>query len=105
MSVTDRTYVPLMRGVGIHQGMTSAVVRWPRTPEDVGSCERMPPITTSLEVLTTDQAAELLQVSTRTVLDLARSKRLPGQKVGRAWRFCRSDVLAYVRGEPTGSAS
>jgi excisionase family DNA binding protein len=51
------------------------------------------------EVLTAEQAAELLQVSLRTVLQLARDGELRGHKVGRAWRFCRSDVLAYVRGE------
>lgn len=50
------------------------------------------------EVLTTDEAAALLRVSTKTVLALARSGSLPGEKVGRAWRFVKSDVLAYVRG-------
>ncbi|MHB8288687.1 MAG: helix-turn-helix domain-containing protein [Acidimicrobiales bacterium] len=50
------------------------------------------------EILTTEQVAELLQVSTRTVLQLARDDHLLGQKVGRAWRFCRSDVIAFVRG-------
>jgi excisionase family DNA binding protein len=54
---------------------------------------------TNREILTAEQAAELLQVSLRTVLQLARDAELRGQKVGRAWRFCRSDVLAYVRGE------
>lgn len=51
------------------------------------------------EILTAEQAAELLQVSLRTVLQLARDGALPGHKVGRAWRFCRSDVIAYVRGD------
>ena len=51
------------------------------------------------EILTAEQAADLLQVSLRTVLQLARGGELPGHKVGRAWRFCRTDVLAYVRGE------
>ena len=51
------------------------------------------------EILTAEQAADLLQVSTKTVLQLARDSELRGHKVGRAWRFCRSDVLAYVRGE------
>ena len=51
------------------------------------------------EILTAEQAADLLQVSTRTILQLARDGGLPGQKVGRAWRFCRVDVLAYVSGE------
>lgn len=51
------------------------------------------------EILTAEQAAQLLQVSTRTVLQLARNGDLPGHKVGRAWRFVREDVLVYVRGE------
>lgn len=54
------------------------------------------------EVLTTDEAAALLRVSTKTVLAPAREGTLPGEKVGRAWRFLRSDVLALVRG---GSAT
>jgi len=55
--------------------------------------------TSSREILTAEQAADLLQVSVRTVLQLARDAELRGQKVGRAWRFCRADVLAYVRGD------
>jgi excisionase family DNA binding protein len=51
------------------------------------------------EVLTADEAAELLRVSTKTILALAREGTLPGEKVGRAWRFVRSDLLAYVRGQ------
>lgn len=50
------------------------------------------------EVLTAHEAADLLRVSTKTVLALARSGSLPGEKVGRAWRFVKSDVFAYVRG-------
>lgn len=40
----------------------------------------------------------MLRVSSKTVLSLARTGSLPGEKVGRAWRFLRSDVLSYVRG-------
>lgn len=50
------------------------------------------------EVLTADEAARLLRVSTKTVLSLAREGVLPGEKVGRAWRFVRSDLLAHLRG-------
>ena len=32
------------------------------------------------------------------VLALARAGTLPGEKVGRAWRFVKTDVLNYVRG-------
>lgn len=50
------------------------------------------------EVLTTEEAAELLRVSTKTVLSLARDGTLPGEKVGRAWRFLRVDLLNHLRG-------
>jgi excisionase family DNA binding protein len=48
------------------------------------------------EVLTADEAADLLRVSTKTVLALARAGSLPGTKVGRAWRFLRTDLVDYV---------
>lgn len=48
------------------------------------------------EVLTAEEAADLLRVSTKTVLTLARDGALPGTKVGRAWRFLRTDLVAYV---------
>ena len=51
------------------------------------------------EVLTADEAADLLRVSTKTNLALVRQGVLPGEKVGRAWRFLRIDLLAYVRGQ------
>lgn len=50
-------------------------------------------------ILTAEEAADFLQVSTRTVLQLARDAQLRGHKVGRAWRFCREDLIAYVRGD------
>lgn len=55
-------------------------------------------MTEDTEVLTTEEAAELLRVSTKTVLTLVRDGSLPGEKVGRAWRFLRADLLDYVRG-------
>jgi excisionase family DNA binding protein len=54
------------------------------------------------EVLTADEAAALLRVSTKTVLGLARDGSLPGEKVGRAWRFLKTDVLAFVGGSRDG---
>lgn len=51
------------------------------------------------EVLTTEEAAGLLRVSTKTVLTLAGKGELPGRQVGRAWRFLRSDLVAYVHGD------
>lgn len=48
------------------------------------------------DVLTTEQLAELLQVESETVQDLARSGELPGRKIGREWRFSRAAVLAWL---------
>jgi excisionase family DNA binding protein len=67
-------------------------------------------MTELVEVLTTEEAADLLRVSTKTVLALARDGSLPGTKVGRAWRFLRADLVAYVHGgqhdqQPLGIAS
>lgn len=57
------------------------------------------------EVLTASEAALFLRVSTKTVLALAREGALPGEKVGRAWRFVRSDLLEYLRGSARRGAS
>jgi excisionase family DNA binding protein len=52
------------------------------------------------EVLTVEQAAELLQVDPDTVRSLAREGTLPGRKVGREWRFWRTALLRWLGGEP-----
>jgi len=48
------------------------------------------------EVLTAQEAARLLRVSPKTILTLARDGVLPGEKVGRAWRFVRADLLGHL---------
>ena len=50
------------------------------------------------EVLTTEEAADLPRVSTKTILGLASRGMLPGRKVGSAWRFHRHGLVAYVHG-------
>ena len=55
-------------------------------------------MTEGADILTTEEAADLLRVSSKTVLALARDGELPGTKVGRAWRFLRADLLDYVHG-------
>lgn len=49
-------------------------------------------------VLDAQGAADLLQVSTKTILKLARSGELPGKKIGREWRFVRTVLIDYVAG-------
>ncbi len=53
------------------------------------------------DILTTEEAADFLRVSSKTLLALARDGALPGTKVGRAWRFVRADLVGYVRGGHT----
>jgi len=50
----------------------------------------------SEEVLTADEAAALLKVSTQTVLKESREGRLPGIKIGREWRYSRTALLAHL---------
>lgn len=47
-------------------------------------------------VLTAEEAAALLRVSTKTLLREARDGHVPGQKVGRSWRFSRVELLARL---------
>jgi excisionase family DNA binding protein len=48
------------------------------------------------EVMNVEQTAELLQLDAKTVLELAEAGRLPGRKLGNAWRFSRTAVIAWL---------
>ena len=48
------------------------------------------------EVLTVEQAAELLQTDPEAVRALADAGELPGRKIGDEWRFLRRAVLAWL---------
>ena len=47
-------------------------------------------------LLTFQEAAELLRVSRATMYRLLASGQLTGHKVGRAWRFYKTDIHAFV---------
>ncbi len=51
------------------------------------------------EILTLEQAAQLLQVSTRTIQRLVKTGEIPGRQVGSQWRFDRDRLRQWVRGE------
>ena len=51
------------------------------------------------DILTPEQAAAYLQVSVGAVLAQARGGVLPGQKVGREWRFSRQRLLQWVQAD------
>jgi excisionase family DNA binding protein len=48
------------------------------------------------EVMTAEQAAELLQLEEKQVLVLAADGELPGRKLGKEWRFSRAAILAWL---------
>ncbi len=52
---------------------------------------------TNEEVLTRDEVAALLKISTKTVTKLVNCEALPCTKVGREYRFLLSDVLHWMR--------
>lgn len=54
------------------------------------------------EVLSVEEAAELLKVPAATVRREARAGNLPGRHVGKQWRFARSALIDWLRGEVEG---
>jgi excisionase family DNA binding protein len=51
------------------------------------------------EVLTPDDAADLLRSDAATVIAMAEDGKLPARKVGDEWRFTRSALLRWLGGE------
>jgi excisionase family DNA binding protein len=48
------------------------------------------------EVLNIEQAAEFLQINESVVLELAEAGKLPGRKLGAAWRFSRAALVEWL---------
>ena len=57
------------------------------------------------EVLTREEVAEMLSVHPAVVTKYARTRRLPARKIGREYRFMRSEILAWVHAQETVSES
>ena len=51
------------------------------------------------EVLSLEEAGELLQVGTEDIEALAEAGELPGRKIGSSWRFSRAALLAWLRND------
>jgi excisionase family DNA binding protein len=97
----DRT--AFERGTSKRELVTDAVVRLLDGETTVGRAEvRTRP---DAEVLTVEQAAELLQVEPADVSVLADAGELPGRKIGDEWRFLRGAVLAWLGGAAPKPAS
>jgi len=56
-----------------------------------GDRQSNPPSPTP-EVMTIDDLAVYLQVSKSSLYELAQDGRVPGQKVGRHWRFSKYEI-------------
>jgi excisionase family DNA binding protein len=48
------------------------------------------------DLLTPDEVALLFDVKRKCVIDWARTSYLPGIKLGRSWRFLRSDIEEFL---------
>jgi excisionase family DNA binding protein len=53
--------------------------------------------------LTTDEVLEYLQVNLRTVYRLIKAGKIPAVRVGRQWRFRKSDIDAWLASQQTGA--
>jgi excisionase family DNA binding protein len=51
----------------------------------------------STDVLTAIEAADYLRVSLKTLYRLAAAGKMPGQRVGRSWRFRKADLVAFLQ--------
>ena len=48
------------------------------------------------EVMNTEQAAQFLQIEEAVVIDMAEAGKLPGRKLGDAWRFSRAALVTWL---------
>ncbi|MFO0875668.1 MAG: helix-turn-helix domain-containing protein [Phycisphaerales bacterium] len=51
----------------------------------------------SPQVMTIDDLAEYLQLSKSSLYKLAQEEKVPGQKVGRHWRFHREAIDKWLK--------
>ena len=50
------------------------------------------------EVLNAEQTAQFLQIDEAVVVEMAEAGKLPGRKLGPAWRFSRAALVAWLSG-------
>lgn len=51
------------------------------------------------QVMTTTEVMNYLKVSRKTVLKLVREGKIPAQKVGKDFRYLKSEIDAFLRGD------
>src|SRR6059058_187846 len=53
------------------------------------------------EVMNAEQAGQFLQIEEAVVIELAEAGKLPGRKLGAAWRFSRAALVAWLSAPET----
>jgi excisionase family DNA binding protein len=53
------------------------------------------------EIMSLDELAEYLKLSTSTLYKLAQDGALPGQKLGKRWRFHKDAIDDWLKSQPT----
>ncbi|MBN1848885.1 MAG: helix-turn-helix domain-containing protein [Deltaproteobacteria bacterium] len=48
------------------------------------------------EILTIEEAAELLKIGKRSVYKLAKKKKIPAKLILNKWRFVKEDLIKWV---------
>ena len=48
------------------------------------------------ETLTVNQVSKLLKLHRRTIYKLAQKGTIPGWKVGKSWRFLKSEIMKFL---------
>lgn len=51
-------------------------------------------------IMTTDDVAEMLSMGVQEVRRLTRDGRLPGRRIGKAYRYFRDDIIRWLDGQP-----
>jgi excisionase family DNA binding protein len=53
------------------------------------------------EVMNAEQAGQFLQIEEAVVVEMAEAGKLPGRKLGTAWRFSRAALVTWLSGPET----
>lgn len=54
------------------------------------------------EVMTLREVSEFLKIGTTTIYTLARNKKIPSRKIGREWRFLKSEIVEWMKEDHHG---
>lgn len=55
--------------------------------------------TEPLDIMTIEDVAEYLRIPVSSAYKLAQGGKIPGQKVGRHWRFHRPTLVRWIAGQ------